>query len=75
MCFKTHLRILNVHAEEKMQAFEVLSAVAGVCVCFLSVLSRAVLLYLNRNKVVGILKEFLEENNTHSFHLKVVPSF
>lgn len=33
MCFKTHLRILNVHAEEKMQAFEVLSAVAGVCVC------------------------------------------
>ena len=63
MCFKTHLRILNVHAEEKMQAFEVLSAVG------------AVLLYLNRNKVVGILKEFLEENNTHSFQLKVVPSF
>lgn len=46
-----------------MQAFEVLSAVG------------AVLLYLNRNKVVGILKEFLEENNTHSFQLKVVPSF
>lgn len=45
-----------------MQAFEVLSPVG------------AVLLYLNRNKVIGILKEFLEEN-THSFQLKVVPSF